>query len=316
MKLSLLLVVYTCVIACANARGLRQVEIISATAELRCSDGSLVNCLVDPCDVTSCELPYAGCEADYCGGCNAIYYDADGNVLDCSDHLGECPRIGNDDQICVPCIKDRNCGTSEKCCDDCCKVAVTKPYGCLMSDGSFWPDGAYRIIDCVLCQCQGTAFRCIVQICDVHPCPGGVHLTSHGYTVFCGTTPQTGSIIIEDCPFGYSCLGDTNYKYSLCCPDDTTLGCYVNNAYIPNGDYYINDECYACQCVNGRITREDTPLCDKMCPSGVQPYKDDQNMNALCSVAIGVDSILTRTCPRGFYCNMITSSHGVCCPLK
>ncbi|XP_077861520.1 uncharacterized protein LOC144341797 [Saccoglossus kowalevskii] len=85
MKLSLLLVVYTCVIACANARGLRQVEIISATAELRCSDGSLVNCLVDPCDVTSCELPYAGCEADYCGGCNAIYYDADGNVLDCSD---------------------------------------------------------------------------------------------------------------------------------------------------------------------------------------------------------------------------------------
>nr|XP_006820876.1 PREDICTED: uncharacterized protein LOC102806216 [Saccoglossus kowalevskii] len=53
-----------------------------------------------------------------------------------------------------------------------------------------------------------------------------------------------------------------------------------------------------------------------MCPSGVQPYKDDQNMNALCSVAIGVDSILTQTCPRGFYCNMITSSHGVCCPLK
>ncbi|XP_077866969.1 uncharacterized protein LOC144355824, partial [Saccoglossus kowalevskii] len=82
-----------------------------------------------------------------------------------SDHLGECPRIGNDDQICVPCISDRNCGTSEKCCDDCCKVAVTKPYGCLMSDGSVWPDGAYRIIDCVLCQCRGTAFRCIVQIC-------------------------------------------------------------------------------------------------------------------------------------------------------
>jgi hypothetical protein len=37
-----------------------------------------VQCLVDPCQVSSCDVPGATCTADYCGGCNAIWTDASG----------------------------------------------------------------------------------------------------------------------------------------------------------------------------------------------------------------------------------------------
>ena len=46
----------------------------------------LVQCFVDPCTVPTCEAdPDAMCEANYCGGCHAIYTDGDGNAVDCSD---------------------------------------------------------------------------------------------------------------------------------------------------------------------------------------------------------------------------------------
>ncbi len=45
-------------------------------------------CLVDPCQVTDCPAhPDATCTADYCGGCNARFYDSDGNEV--TDTCGE-----------------------------------------------------------------------------------------------------------------------------------------------------------------------------------------------------------------------------------
>ena len=44
----------------------------------------LVNCFADPCPVNSCEGdPEATCEANYCGGCHAIYTDTDGEPAVC-----------------------------------------------------------------------------------------------------------------------------------------------------------------------------------------------------------------------------------------
>ncbi len=50
-----------------------------------CADGSyLSQCLIDPCDVTTCaNYPEAKCEANYCGGCNAEFKDNIGIHLDC-----------------------------------------------------------------------------------------------------------------------------------------------------------------------------------------------------------------------------------------
>ena len=58
---------------------LRTREIFDAQGNYTCAAASipLFNCTVDPCQFT----PNCGggtCEANYCGGCNAEFYDADG----------------------------------------------------------------------------------------------------------------------------------------------------------------------------------------------------------------------------------------------
>ena len=53
-----------------------------------CADGTdPVACFVNPCDVNACPAyPDAECVADYCGGCNARFYDEDGTEVteDCT----------------------------------------------------------------------------------------------------------------------------------------------------------------------------------------------------------------------------------------
>ncbi|GAU92875.1 hypothetical protein RvY_04899 [Ramazzottius varieornatus] len=48
----------------------------------QCPDGvQVVNCLVDPCRVTTCSnLPTASCRPDFCGGCNARFFYGDQEV--------------------------------------------------------------------------------------------------------------------------------------------------------------------------------------------------------------------------------------------
>ena len=44
-----------------------------------CLDGTpMVSCFSDPCGECR-NYPNARCEANYCGGCNAVYYDERGN---------------------------------------------------------------------------------------------------------------------------------------------------------------------------------------------------------------------------------------------
>ena len=57
----------------------------------------VVNCLLNPCDVTECPAhPEAVCNADYCGGCHARFYNADGEDVDCGAARG--PNALDDDE--------------------------------------------------------------------------------------------------------------------------------------------------------------------------------------------------------------------------
>jgi eight-cysteine-cluster-containing protein len=64
--------------------------------ESTCADGSQpVSCFADPCQVTPACREAATCVANYCGGCNAEFYDAGGNAV-CQDPAGcqtnaDCP---------------------------------------------------------------------------------------------------------------------------------------------------------------------------------------------------------------------------------
>lgn len=64
-----------------------------------------VQCFVDPCEVTSC--PEGTCEANYCGGCHAEFYDTMGK------------------QVCTDCEGDEDCSWGQECTD----------HGCLSEGG-------------------------------------------------------------------------------------------------------------------------------------------------------------------------------------
>lgn len=51
-----------------------------------CPDGStLVNCFADPCSVTKCNESSVSCTSNYCGGCNAIFFNSSGYQV-CKNH--------------------------------------------------------------------------------------------------------------------------------------------------------------------------------------------------------------------------------------
>jgi hypothetical protein len=54
-------------------------------SESSCSSEHLeaetVDCLIRPCDAIQCDEPYESCVDDYCGGCNALFFDAAGQLI-------------------------------------------------------------------------------------------------------------------------------------------------------------------------------------------------------------------------------------------
>lgn len=58
---------------------LRSREVLNPNGSFTCADTTipLVNCFADPCSVTPA-CPGAVCSANYCGGCNAEFYDSFG----------------------------------------------------------------------------------------------------------------------------------------------------------------------------------------------------------------------------------------------
>ncbi|GAX11127.1 hypothetical protein FisN_9Hu218 [Fistulifera solaris] len=54
-------------------------------SERSCSSEDLeletVTCLIRPCDALQCDESYESCVDDYCGGCNALFFDAAGQLI-------------------------------------------------------------------------------------------------------------------------------------------------------------------------------------------------------------------------------------------
>ncbi|XP_066300514.1 uncharacterized protein [Branchiostoma lanceolatum] len=66
-----------------------------------------VNCFADPCTVTTCPAnPDATCVSNYCGGCNADFFNRDGEPVCCEGVGQPCdtgsPHATEDDRTC-PC---------------------------------------------------------------------------------------------------------------------------------------------------------------------------------------------------------------------
>lgn len=82
-------------------RGFLEGRQVCCGRDCDCADGSEpVQCFVDPCQVAPACSEAATCEANYCGGCNAEFYDASG--------YGVCQAEGE-------CASDADCPGGEWC---------------------------------------------------------------------------------------------------------------------------------------------------------------------------------------------------------
>ncbi|CAF1035266.1 unnamed protein product [Rotaria sordida] len=78
---------------------------VNCTKSSTCPPGQEeVECTIDPCEGATCPAyPTAKCVSNYCGGCNALWYKADGTTVDCNKS-SPCPP-GEDEVHCTidPC---------------------------------------------------------------------------------------------------------------------------------------------------------------------------------------------------------------------
>ncbi|CAH1270250.1 PEBP1 [Branchiostoma lanceolatum] len=93
---------------------------------------AMARCKRDPCEMRTCPgHPNATCQANYCGGCNAEFFDEDGNEVACGEAAvverpDICPTPTLRDDQCLlgvfkNCSIDTDCRRREKCCFNGCQ---------------------------------------------------------------------------------------------------------------------------------------------------------------------------------------------------
>ncbi|XP_078688249.1 uncharacterized protein LOC144920176 isoform X5 [Branchiostoma floridae x Branchiostoma belcheri] len=139
----------------------------------------VARCLRNPCDTRTCPgHPNATCQANYCGGCNAEFFDEDGNEVECEEAAdegkpGTCPppsRRPCSGESSDRCEADSDCPRQRKCCQmpcgkTCVKVRHSRPHN------SSCPPGV------------GVA-RCLRNPCERRTCPGHPNATCQAN--YCG----------------------------------------------------------------------------------------------------------------------------------
>nr|XP_006817093.1 PREDICTED: uncharacterized protein LOC100376421 [Saccoglossus kowalevskii] len=124
-----------------------------------------LQCSIDPCEVETCPLfPRARCVANFCGGCNAVFYHK-GKEVDCTvDKPGECP-IPQGGSMCVElCGDDEDCDGTMKCCSTGCGHVCMEP-----DDNGCWP--GVPMVYCFADPCRVTECpaypeaKCVANYC-------------------------------------------------------------------------------------------------------------------------------------------------------
>ncbi|XP_035679107.1 zonadhesin-like isoform X8 [Branchiostoma floridae] len=141
---------------------------------------SHVSCMADPCEVARCPAhPDAQCRANYCGGCNAEFYDNHGSRVDCDEVPSQCPS-GVEVFHCFanPCDVTSCPAHPEATCQ------ANYCGGC----NADFVDEDGNQVDCnetdPMCPPGVPVFHCFANPCDVTSCPAHPEATCQAN--FCG----------------------------------------------------------------------------------------------------------------------------------
>ncbi|XP_078001185.1 uncharacterized protein LOC144453723 isoform X3 [Glandiceps talaboti] len=280
-----------------------------------CPDGStMYNCLVDPCQVTECPAnPDARCEANYCGGCNAEFFDEYNMKVSCEE-----PRRCPDDQPPVFCetnpCQDIECEANPRAqcqinnCGNCtaefflnniivnCEVPTgPKPGSCPRVeeyDCEHDQDECMNDRDCIeelKCCTNGCVMLCTVPV-DVPKC-------QRNYECLNGGTCEYGSCRCMARYYGDLC---ENYEDLSCVGSDGTI--------YADGETMMPDECNTCTCSGGALVCT-LMICEHRCPDGI-PATDANGLDIFCGLGP-----IRQECPANHFCNIAPDDrYAVCCP--
>ncbi|XP_072014181.1 hyalin-like [Amphiura filiformis] len=205
-----------------------RITVIEAT----CPDGSdPIACLTNPCDTATCSAyPNAACRPNYCGGCNAEFYDDRRNQVDC-DQTATCPD-GSDPIACLtnPC-DTATCSAYPN--------AACRPNYCGGCNAEFYDERRNQV------DCDQTVDR-IPPVCECGDdvtslIPLGVGGANIRFTE-CTATDNSGTVRLEDSshtPGQRFLVGTTEVTYEFSDPSNNRVSCSfritVIEATCPDG---------------------------------------------------------------------------------
>ncbi len=227
--------------------------------ECVCNDGTRpVQCFVDPCEVNKCDEPDAQCVANYCGGCNAEFFDQTGAQV-CRDE----------------CVTDRDCAADSWCRPDEAGVGQCVPFAGpgQSCDGFVLPWYRERCAEglicvpveptgdapgiCATCNVDGTAYQAGESFpagdgCNTCTCTksGAVACTKIACPPLCeydGTTYKRGATFtVDDGCNQCVCLDDGTV---ICAPSPCPPFCEYRGVLHESGvSFTAVDGCNLCEC--------------------------------------------------------------------
>mmetsp|Transcript_25985 Transcript_25985/g.72484 ORF Transcript_25985/g.72484 Transcript_25985/m.72484 type:complete len:760 (-) Transcript_25985:158-2437(-) len=164
-----------------------------------CPEGlDQVSCYVPPCPVSICETG-TRCVDDYCGGCNAIFFDDAGNQV-CpppsqvdNDKTEELANDGGDG---TTCDSNNDCSESQYCGGGTC-LDMGK---CNVDLDCFNPTNEFASVDCLGVMACDPNGECGVECGGDSMCPEGMPRSD-----FCYTEPCS---VVDACAEAVSCVND------------------------------------------------------------------------------------------------------------
>ncbi|XP_006815798.1 uncharacterized protein LOC100375670 [Saccoglossus kowalevskii] len=148
-----------------------------------CPDNQqFVQCTAKPCDVTQCAFdPNAICRDNYCGGCFAEFYDANGMNIDCDEKRPCTFRDGHDyphGELLEGSEEDGDCNscTCSNGVWSCTNIYCGDATSCYYSDMAY-KQGEYRPNECNTCYCNQKEW-----VCSNRECPNDEELVAVSVT--------------------------------------------------------------------------------------------------------------------------------------
>lgn len=136
-----------------------------------CPNADEVNCFARPCDTSTCNQSHVACVDNYCGGCNAIFFDAAGHGV-CTPASVKTKQESNENnavkvesEMEQSCTRDGDCSAEHYCSRGICRAFGT----CGNRADCLNPGNIYAAILCVgplSCTNEGVCARTCSSSCD------------------------------------------------------------------------------------------------------------------------------------------------------